>query len=248
MSEFDRSSQNEEQYYIPLLKLPNARDLLNEFGESIQRVVASGSRIDKNTVQKNEKYGFNVEQNYSTNVNLEYVRHKNTQGKVKNPLTQSKIDNINEAIHTSLKETKPNTNQNITYDIPVKRLIIEVDDELLQMKYDTHPDEVFYFDFQLEKTEDLSGNFKSEIEPMFDERNLSSQGFQWRIPVLQQIIPNQGFDVGGDNHDALFSWNPKNTQTVPLQKTTSQKMMGMLPQNIGAHKKVEQVNNEYWGI
>jgi len=248
MSEFDRSSEEEELYYIPLLKLPNARDLLNEFGESIQRIVASGSRIDQNTVQKNEEYGFSVDQNYSTNVNLEYVRHRNTEGNITNPLTQNKIDNINEAIHTSLKETKPDRNQNITYDIPVTRLIIEVDDEVLQMKYDTHPDEFFYLDFQLEKAEDLKRNFKEQIEPMFDERNLLSQGFNWRIPVLRQIIPNRGFDVGGDNHEALFSWNPKNAETIPVRKTTSQAIMGLLPNEIGTQKRVRRVNNDYWSI
>jgi hypothetical protein len=165
-----------------------------------------------------------------------------------NPLTDKKVNNINQKIDESLSLAKPSKGKNITYDIPVTRLIVEVHSDILQMKYDTHEEEYFYFDFQLEKTEGLEGNFKDMIEPLFEQRNLPQQGFNWRVPVLRQIIPNQGFDADGDSHDPVFSWNPENPNTEPLPKTTSQKIAGMLPNNIGYHKEVEMVNNEYWGI
>lgn len=248
MSEFDRQSGSGEEYHIPVLLLPNTRDILNGFGESIQRISASGSRMSKDTIEKNENYGFQVDNNFSSSVSLDYNRHRNTDGEITNPLTQERINNINNKIHQSLSSAKPQESGDITHDIPITRLIVEVDSKILRVKYDTHKNELFYFDFQLENTENLGGDFKEMIKPLFEERNLPEQGFNWRVPVLRQIIPNQGFDFGGNNHNPAFSWDPQNTNTMPLKITTSQEVAGMLPDKLGYNKGVEMMNNDYWAI
>lgn len=246
MSQFERGDSRKEEYHIPVLLLPNARDILTEFNSSIQRIVASGSRMSKDTVEENQDYGFQINQNYSSSVSLNYNKHRNTDGEVTNPLTKEAIESINNKIHQGLASAKPGRNKNITYDVPVSRLIVEIDNDMIRGKYDAPVDETFFFDFHLESAENLGGNFRDKIEPLFEERNLTEQGFNWRVPVLRQVIPLTGYDFEGENHSPVFAWDPTNGNTVPMQRSTSQLISGALPNNIGYHKEVELTEEEYW--
>jgi len=255
--EFTRNNDKQnssKNYHIPVLLLPNTRDILNEFNDSIERIAASGSRRSTDTMTKNADYGFQVDESYTSTVSLDYTREVNTSGDVLNPITKQKAKRINKEIHQSLKTAKKAQN-NITYDIPVSRLIVEVEDDsndTLYYKYgdeeNVNYNETFFFDFQLNNIEQFSNNIKDIIKPMFEERDLPSQGFNWRIPVLRQIIPKQGFDFTGDDHQPVFSWEPNNVNTKPLTNSSSQKIVGMLPQNISHSKKVEKGSEDYWEI
>lgn len=255
-NEFDRNEDKQNKnkdYHIPVLLLPNTRDILNEFNSSIERVVASGSRSSTNTMTKNDDYGFQVDESHSSTVSLDYTRNVDSNGQVINPITDKKAEKINKEIHRSLKIVKKDR-KNITYDIPISRLIIEIDDDddVLYYKYGDEDSvqygESFFFDFELCNISKFSGNIKEIVEPMFKKRNLPKQGFNWRIPVLKKIIPKQGFDFVGENHQPVFSWDPDNVNTKPLTVTSSQKITGILPKKIRHSKKVEKDSENYWVI
>lgn len=238
-----------ETYYTPTLLLPNARDILNAFGGSIERISARGSRSSKDTVEEDENYGFAINQDFNGSVSLEYTKERNLDGEVENPLTDEKVDYFNNRIHQSLKQIKPDENRNgITYDIPVSRLIIEVQNEDLVWKFGGPENASFYFDFKPIDVSNFNSEFKDIIEPLFNERNLTDQGFNWRILFVHQIIPESGFDFSGNSHSPVYSWDPQNINTEPMDNKTSQRIAGMLPKEISHNKDVKIMEDEYWGL
>lgn len=191
-----------------------------------------------------EEYGFEAHEDYRSIVSIDYTREKDTSGNVVNPITNQKANQISQTIDEHLSVAKNNPNKNITYDVAVSRIIIEIDDRAVSALFDTSlASEPFFFDFRLAPFDD--DEFRDRVEPLFKKRNLTQQGFNWRVPCLKQIIPLSGYDIHGENHEPVFSWDWNNVQTFPLSIGDAQMLTSVLG-NMAAYTEVQKSENEKW--
>lgn len=233
-----------KERFMPVMLVPTASDILREINTDIQRIKATGSRMSSSKMYDRPDYGFEVTQKNSSTAEIDYHKKTDNNGKAINPITKQVANNIVNEIDQTLKSAKPKT-PDYQLDIPVQKVVIEVQSRELALNYGTGT-KTFFIVFELENIDNTDGIAADKAMSFFESRSLFEQGFKTRIPVLKQIIHEDDYSYGKDSHESLYEWDKTNINTDPLVPSDSGVITTQLPENIGFSSEFRQTEEEYW--
>lgn len=185
---------------IPSILTVSFKEVVEFYQEKIVRVRAGGGEYKTNKVTLDKDCGIVYATGSSSIIEVNYKQSRASDGTILNPLDQDKIQEIFEHLDNNLPEYKDTGDRKYPPDIPIEKLIVEIEDDKIAELTET-------------KTSSFDLTFISErVEPSIRERvhNLNKglgvflQGFEIRnLNVVELMDRTQIYGEGSKKN-----WKP----------------------------------------
>jgi hypothetical protein len=222
-------------YQLPIFTVPSTRELLNRYNTQIIELKSVGSRMQNNDLNSIDGYGYSGEEVIQTKVTIDYEKEWEGHNQPVNEITEREAYEICRELDVHLK--KPNKN-NIDVDIPVERVVIEVEDRMLQgdLASDTPH---FFLEYVSVPVRDSS---KDSFEKHFKKRNLLEQGFEFRVLALKSVSSEKRWF---SKEPANLYWGGLEDVNLPYDSTVSSHIKTThMDDEISEVKDLEKVTEE----
>lgn len=200
---------------VPAILTTSGRFVLNHYGEQIVRLSAGGSVEGRNTTVLDNDYGLMVDQPGKTELTLNYEQRRDKGGTILNPLTESKIAEITDAIDDMLGPVEDRIGRTYEPDLAVQSVTLEVTNGSLQEVTDTTTN-VFELRFCSDPADD---GIRNRTKFLNEERGLYKQGHNVRNLNLHRLFETTNKFVD-ERSNPIFAWDgitdihPKSTSGI----------------------------------
>lgn len=205
------------QYQLPVFTIPSTRQILKEYNEQIVEMGGGGSSMEANELSPMPDYGIDGEEVVTTKIDVNYQKEWDVDSKgntyAVNEISPSKAFDICRELDVNLQKESTKGDD---MDVPLERVVIEVEDEILQSDIGTKTPNFFLEFTSVPITDDDKRDkyYRDDFEK-FDLLNLN---FNFRALALKSITSEERWF---NQEDPNLTWGGMADVNLPYDATLS---------------------------